>query len=162
MFRKVTALVVLAAFLGAAAVPAQGLPPEVMAEIRAVKLDQDLAGRTLTALEQLTAYTLEQPDWQAKVVATMKAPFYKRVEMMAADPGSSAIFRANTLGAREYMVNLLALRAAAMAATGKAPALGEAATPENTAFLKANPGLSERLARVDHRMSTAAAARPGT
>jgi hypothetical protein len=158
MLRSLPGLLCLTLLLSVSAGRAQNLAPEVLNEVKAVKLDQARVEQVLTALEQLTAYTLKQPDWQSKVMATMRARFDERIAMMEADPGSSAIFKANKLTVREYMVGLLALRASWMASSGNAPALGQLATEENTAFMKSHPTVAERLAKVDNAMSSAAGA----
>ncbi len=144
-----TLAVVTLLLLGAAAVSAQSLSPELAGAVRAYKLDTTRATAILKSLEELNALVLKNPEATKRLAATMKGSTEERIKQMEQDASTAAILRANRLTGREYFVGLMALRAAAGAATGQQGGLTAMASRENVAFVKANAAIAERLRKAD-------------
>ena len=88
---------------------------------------------------------MKNPDAMKAMAASMKAPLEERIALMEKDPAQRAILKTNGLGAKDYTVGVIALRAAAWAVEGKSGPLAGLASPANVGFLKANPAILKRF-----------------
>jgi hypothetical protein len=143
------ALVLAALLLIAGPLAAQDFSQELAGAIRGYKLDEGKATAVVKTLEELTSYLAQHPEAMKLVASDMKLPADERIKLMDQRPQSASILKANGLTGRDYFVGLVALRAAAQAASGNTQGLGALASPGNVQFLKANPALAARLRKAE-------------
>ena len=131
----------LLAFAMAASVAAQAPPlsPAMRDAVRGHVLTEQNTEAVITALRELSASMVADPDVAKRLIGRMKLPPEQQVDDIAADPLSVRVVKAAGLAPRDYVIGLLAVRAAA----GAPPA--SAASPENIAFLEAHPDLLARF-----------------
>ncbi len=111
--------------------------PEERQEVLNYQLTLPRANQLITAMEAMTKYLVGLPDFQDRVVKSMKMTPAERRAQLEKDPKAMAILKQNGLTAQEYLVGVPALRMALMAAQGpNAPNI--IASPANVAFAKAN------------------------
>jgi hypothetical protein len=122
-------------------VAAQNFSPEMTKAIQGYRLDVPKSQSIIKAQGQLSELVMQDPARMKQLAATMRMPLEDRIVQMEKDPGSMAILKANGLGARDYSVGLVALRAAAWAIQGKGGTLKGLESPANVSFLKANPSI---------------------
>ena len=126
---------------------AQGLSSEERQDILAYKLDLPRANHLITAMQAMTQYTVSLPDFQDRIVKSMKMTPAERRAQMEKDPKAMAILKENGLTAPEYLTGVPALRMALMTAQGVGGGPNVVASPANVAFAKAN--LAELKPKMD-------------
>lgn len=144
---RFTILVLSAVLAAAPAAQAQSMSPATEQAIRSYALDPGKAEVVLKTLKELTAATLKDPNWMAKIPARMKLPFEEQWKAMESDPVSGPVLKSNNISAREYSCGLMAMRAASGLESGAGVA--KYANPANVMFLKAHPSVLERLKAID-------------
>ena len=118
-------------------------------EILSYQLTLPRADQLITAMQAMTQYVVSLPDFQDRVVRSMKMTSAERRAEVEKDPKAMAILKQNGLTAQEYLVGVPALRMALMAAQGGASSPNVIASPTNVAFAKAN------LAQLKPKMDAA-------
>ena len=126
--------------------PAKGQSPENQA-ILDYPLTVPRANQLITAMDAMTKYLVSLPDFQTRVLKSMKLTSAERREQLEKDPKAMAIVKQNSLTSQDYLVGVPALRMALMAAQGLASSPNVIASPANVAFAKAN--LSELKPKMD-------------
>ena len=137
--------------------PASGLavgqtpaaPSQERQEILAYQLTMPRADQLITAMQTMTQYVVSLPDFQDRVVRSMKMTSAERRAEVEKDPKAMAILKENGLTAQEYLVGVPTLRMALMVARGAASSPDVIASPTNVAFAKAN------LAQLKPKMDAA-------
>jgi hypothetical protein len=127
----------------AAAAQAPPLSPAMRDAVRTHVLTEENIEPVITALRELSASMVADPDVAKQLLARMKLPAEQQVDDIAADPLSVRVLKAAGLGPRDYVVGVLAIRAAAGVPPGSS--LAAAASPANAAFLRDHPDLLERF-----------------
>ena len=112
------------------------------------------ANQLITAMEAMTKYVVSLPDFQDRLLKSMKMTPAERLAQVEKDPMAMAILKQNGLTAQEYLVGVPTLRKALMAAQGNANAPNISVSPANLAFAKAN------LAELKPKMDAADGIRP--
>jgi hypothetical protein len=107
------------------------------------------ANSLIAAMEAMTKYLVSLPDFQERMVKSMKASPAERRAQMENDPKAAAILKENGLTAQDYLVGVPALRMALMVAQGLPAGPTVVASPANVAFAKAN------LAQLKPKMDAA-------
>jgi hypothetical protein len=150
--RSIIILVVLVSF-GLATGPARGQTskgsPQEGQEILNYQLTLPRANQLITAMEAMTQYLVSLPDFQDRLLKSMKMTLAEQRAQLEKDPKTMAILKQNGLTAQEYLVGVPALRMALMAAQGLANAPNITVSPGNLAFAKAN------LAQLKPKMDAA-------
>lgn len=140
-------------FLGVAEVLAGGQAPQATSqrqqEILNYQLTLPRAEQLIAAMDAMTKYMVSLPDFQARLMKTMKMSPAEQRDQMEKDPKAMAIITQNGLTAQDYVVGVPALRMALMAAQGLGSSPNVIASPANVAFAKAN------LARLKPKMDAA-------
>ena len=148
--RNTLVLLVVASF-GLASHPAGGqaskTSPEERQEVLNYQLTLPRANQLITAMEAMTKYLVGLPDFQDRLVKSMKMTSAERRAQLEKDPKAMAILKQNGLTAQEYLVGVPALRMALLAAQGLANAPNIIASPANVAFAKAN--LTQLKSKMD-------------
>lgn len=144
MMRRAVSAIALAALLCAPAA-AEDFSPAMTKAIRDFNLDVPRADAIIKAQGELSEHIMKDPGAMKSMAAAMRAPLEERIALMEKDPAQSAILKANSLGARDYSIGLIALRAAAWEAEGRSSPLAGLASPSNVGFLKANPPILARF-----------------
>ena len=121
--------------------------PEERQEVLNYQLTLPRANQLITAMEAMTKYLVSLPDFQDRVVKSMKMTSAERRAQLEKDPKAMAILKQNGLTAQEYLVGVPALRMALLAAQGLANAPNIIASPANVAFAKAN--LTQLKSKMD-------------
>lgn len=125
---------------------AQTLSAQERQDILAYKLDLPRANHLITAMQAMTRYMVSLPDFQERLVKSMKMTPAERRAQMEKDPKAMAILKENGLTPPEYLTGVPALRMALLTAQGTGgPNI--VASPANTAFAKAN--LAELKPKMD-------------
>ena len=96
------------------------------------------ANQLISAMEAMTRYVVSLPDYQDRMVKSMKMTPAERLAQVEKDPRAMAILMQNGLTAREYLVGVPTLRMALMVAQGLPTGPNVIASPTNVAFAKAN------------------------
>ena len=123
-------------------------------EVPDYQLTLPRANQLITAMEAMTKYLVSLPDFQDRLLKSMKMTPAEQRAQMEKDPMAMIILKKNGLTAEEYLVGVPTLRKALMAAQGNANAPGNGVSPANLAFAKAN------LAQLKPRMDAADGIRP--
>ena len=148
--RNMTVLLVVVSF-GLASALAGGqtsqTPPQERQEILNYQLTLPRANQLITAMEAMTKYLVSLPDFQDRLLKSMKMTPAEVRAQLEKDPKGMAILKQNGLTAHEYLVGVPALRMALMAAQGLANSPDITASPANLAFAKAN--LSQLKPKMD-------------
>jgi hypothetical protein len=118
-------------------------------DILTYQLTLPRANQLITAMEAMTKYLVSQPDFQERLLKSMKMTRPEQREQLEKDPKAMAILKQNGLTAEEYVVGVPTLRMALMAAQGLANAPNITVSPANLAFAKAN------LAQLKPKMDAA-------
>ncbi len=118
-------------------------------EILAYQLTLPRANHLITAMQAMTQYVVSLPDFQDRVVKSMKMTPAELRAQVEKDPKAMAILKENDLTAQEYLVGVPTLRMALMVAQGASASPGVIASPTNVAFAKAN------LAQLKPKMDAA-------
>lgn len=143
---------------GLAAGPARGqaskASPQEGQEILNYQLTLPRANQLITAMEAMTKYVVSLPDFQDRLVKSMKMTPAQRRAMLEKDPKAMVILKENGLTAQEYLVGVPTLRMALLAAQGLANAPNITVSTANLAFAKAN------LAQLKPKMDAADGIRP--
>ena len=105
------------------------------------------ANQLIKAMDAMTKYLVSLPDYQNRLVKSMKMTPAERRAQFEKDPKAMAIVKQNSLTSQDYLVGVPALRMALMAAQGLANSPNVIASPANVAFAKAN--LSELKPKMD-------------
>lgn len=127
---------------------AQQRSPETRQAILDYQLTPQRANQLITAMQAMTKYVVSLPDYQERVVKSLKMTPAEQLASIEKDPKAAAILKENGLTAREYLIGVPALRMALLAAQGGAgPTI--IASPANIAFAKAN------LAQLKPKMDAA-------
>jgi len=116
-------------------------------EILAYQLTLPRANHLITAMQAMTQYLVSLPDFQDRVVKSMKMTPAERRAQLEKDPKAMVILNQNGLTAQEYLVGVPALRMALMVAQGAASNANVIASPANAAFAKAH--LAELKPKMD-------------
>jgi hypothetical protein len=151
MRKSLVLLLVLS--LGLASGLAVGQASAAPSQERQVILDYQLtlprANQLISAMQAMTQYVVSLPDFQDRVVKSMKMTPAERRAQMEKDPEAMAILKWNGLTAQDYLVGVPALRMALTAAQGGASSPNVIASPSNVAFAKTN------LAQLKPKMDAA-------
>jgi len=123
------------------------ISPEERQEILSHQHTLPRASQLISAMEGMTKYLVSLPDFQERVVKSMKMTRAERRAQMEADPKAMAILKENGLTAQEYLVGGPTLRMALMVAQGAPGGSNIIASPANVAFAKEN--LAQLKARMD-------------
>jgi hypothetical protein len=105
------------------------------------------ANQLIKAMDAMTKYLVSLPDYQDRLVRSMKMSPAERRAQFEKDPKAMAIVKQNGLTSQEYLVGVPALRMALMAAQGLGRPQNIVASPANVAFAKAN--LSQLKPKMD-------------
>ena len=125
---------------------AQTLSTQQRQDILAYQLDLPRANHLIIAMQAMTRYMVSLPDFQERLVKSMKMTPAERRAQMEKDPKAMAILKENGLTPPEYLTGVPALRMALLTAQGTGgPNI--VASPGNTAFAKAN--LAELKPKMD-------------
>ena len=139
--RNVLLLVVVVS-LGLASDVTAGQASAISAEARQAVLDYPLtlprATQLISAMEGMTKYLVTLPDFQDRMVKSMKMTPAERRSQLENDPKAMAILKQNGLTAQDYLVGVPTLRMALMVAQGAPAGPNMIASPANVAFAKAN------------------------
>ena len=150
---QVTAAVLALVFFGLTAGPARAQAPRTSSQEGQDILNYPLtlarANQLISAVEAMTKYLVSRPDFQDRLINSMKMTAAERRAQLETDPKAMAILKANGLTAHDYLVGVPSLRMALMAAQGPADAPNLAVSPANLAFAKAN------VAQLKPRMDAA-------
>ncbi len=150
--RKTVVLVVVAG-LGLAGDLAGGQASKMSSDDRQAILDYQLtlprANQLIVAMEAMTKYMVALPDFQDRVVTSMRMTQAERRTDLEKDPKAMEVLKKNGLTAQDYVVGLPALRMALMLAQGRPAGPSIIASPANIAFAKAN------LAQLKPKMDAA-------
>jgi hypothetical protein len=141
------AIVLLVILLGLANGQTAKTTPQERQEILNYQLNLPRANQLIAAIDAMTKYVVSLPDFQERVVRSMKMTRAERRAQMEKDPKAMAILKKNDLTAQEYLVGAPALRMALMAAQGAGIVPDIVASPANLAFAKAN--LAELKPKMD-------------
>ncbi|MBI5018427.1 MAG: hypothetical protein HZB55_23440 [Deltaproteobacteria bacterium] len=144
MIRQTASMIALTVVLCAPAA-AETFSPAMTKAIQGFKLDTAGANAIIKTQGELSQHVMKNPEAMKSLATTMKAPLEERIALLGKDPAQSAVLKANGLGARDYSVGLIALRAAAWAVQGRSGPLTGLASPANIGFLKANPAILARF-----------------
>jgi len=148
--RRAMWVAALVSSLGSAALFAQApLSQEARDAILGYQLTMPRANALIAAMEAMTKYMLSLPDFQERMVKSMKATPAERRAQMENDPKAAAILKENGVTAQDYLVGVPALRMALMVAQGMPAGPNVVASPANLAFAKAN------LAQLKPKMDAA-------
>ena len=147
--RKLTFVLVVAVSVGSGTSVGRAqasMSPEQRQAILAYQLTLPRANQLITAMQEMTKYVVSLPDFQDRMIKSMKMTSGERRAQLEKDPKAMAILKEHGLSAEDYLVGVPALRMALMAAQGAANnALP--ASPANLAFARAN--LSELKPKMD-------------
>jgi hypothetical protein len=150
--RNMTALLMVASFGLANSIAAgqrSSRSPEERQAILSYELTLPRSNQLITAMEAMTKYVVSLPDFQDRLVKSMKMTAAERRAEVENDPKAMAIVKQNGLTAQDYLVGVPALRMALMAAQGLGNSPNITASPANVAFAKAN------LAQLKPKMDAA-------
>ncbi len=128
------------------------LTPQDTKEVLAYKLTVPVANRILTALPEVTQLVISQPDARARIAKAATASLEERIKDAEASPKTVDLLKQHDLTPRDYIVGVVALRMALMAATlptANSPGSPIVASPENIAFAKAHPELRPKMEAAD-------------
>jgi len=114
------------------------LSDEAKKAILGYELTLPRANQLIATMTAMSKYTLSLPDFQERMVKSMKMTTAERKAQMMADPKATAILKENKLTADEFLVGVPALRMAMMVAQGLPANANVVASPANVAFAKAN------------------------
>jgi hypothetical protein len=98
------------------------------------------ANQLITAMAAMTKYLVSLPDFQDRMVRSMKMTPAERRAQVEKDQNAMAILKQNGLTSQDYLVGVPALRMALMMAQGLPAGPTVIASPANVAFAKANLG----------------------
>ncbi len=112
--------------------------PDDRQEILNYQLTLSRANQLISAMEAMTKYLVALPDFQDRLVKSMKMTSAERRAQVENDPKAMAILKQNGLTAPEYLVGVPTLRMALMVAQGLSPGPNIIASPANVAFAKTN------------------------
>ena len=76
------------------------------------------ANQLISAMEAMTKYLVALPDYQDRMVKSMKMTPAERRAQLEKDPKAMAILKQNSLTAQDYLVGVPTLRMALMVAQG--------------------------------------------
>ena len=96
------------------------------------------ANQLIVAMEAMTKYMVALPDFQDRMVKSMRMTQAERSADLEKDPKAMELLKKNGLTAHDYVVGLPALRMALMLAQGRPAGPSIIASPANIAFAKAN------------------------
>ena len=135
-------LVVVVVSLGLAREMAGGqaskTSPDGRQEVLNYQLTLPRANQLISAMEAMTKYLVSLPDFQDRLVKSMKMSPAERRSQLEKDSKAMAILKQNGLTAQEYLVGVPTLRMALMVAQGLPNGSNIIASPANVAFAKAN------------------------
>jgi hypothetical protein len=112
------------------------------------------ANQLISAVDAMTKYLVSLPNFQDRLIGSMKMTAAERSAQLQADAKAMVILKANGLTVHDYIVGVPSLRMALMAAQAPADAPNLAVSPANLAFAKAN------LAQLKPKMDAADGIRP--
>ena len=137
-----TVVLLVVVSLGLASELAAGQASQTSADGRQAVLDYQLtlprANQLISAMEAMTKYLVGLPDFQDRMVKSMKMTSAERRAQLEKDPKAMAILKQNSLTAQDYLVGVPTLRMALMVAQGLPTGPNIIASPANVAFAKAN------------------------
>jgi hypothetical protein len=116
-------------------------------EILNYQLTLPRANQLISAMEAMTKYLVSLPDFQDRMVKSMKMTPAERRAQVEKDQNAMAILKQNGLTAQDYLVGVPTLRMALMMAQGTPAGPTIIASPANVAFAKAN--LSQLKPKMD-------------
>jgi hypothetical protein len=150
---RCTIVLLVVVSLGLAGDSAAGQGSAISADARQEILNYQLsvprANQLISAMEAMTRYVVSLPDYQDRMVKSMKMTPAERLAQVEKDPKAMAILMQNGLTAREYLVGVPTLRMALMVAQGLPTGPNVIASPANVAFAKTN------LAQLKPKMDAA-------
>ncbi len=148
-----TLVLLVVVSLGLASDLAGGQASKTSSDDRQAVLNYQLtlprANQLILAMEAMTKYLVALPDFQDRVVKSMKMTPAERREQLEKDPKAMDILKQNGLTAPDYLVGVPTLRMALMVAQGLPTGPNIVASPANVAFAKAN------LAQLKPKMDAA-------
>ena len=137
-----TLVLLVVMFFGLAAGPARAQAPKTSAQegqdILNYPLTLPRANQLIAAVEAMTKYLVSRPDFQDRLINSMKMSAAERSAQLETDPKAMAILKANGLTVHDYLVGVPSLRMALVAAQAPGDAPSLAVSPANLAFAKAN------------------------
>ena len=135
-------LLLVFALLGLAAGPAGAQTPRTSSQegqdILNYPLTLSRANQLIAAVEGMTKYLVSLPNFQDRLLDSMKMTAAQRRAQLESDPKAMAILKAHGLTAQDYLVGVPSLRMALKAAQAPADTPNLAVSPANLAFAKAN------------------------
>ena len=140
-------LIGIAMAAGALLAPAQADDRQAILEY---KLTVPLANKLIAALPGITQLFVSRPDWKERMAKTARATLDERAREAEKSPETVELLKKNGLTPREYVVGVVTLRMALIAASRPAssplpPSI--VVSPENLAFAKAH--LAELKPKMD-------------
>src|SRR6476660_3986590 len=109
-------------------------------EVLNYQLTLPRANQLISAMEAMTKYLVSLPDFQDRMVKSMKMSPVERRAQLEKDQNAMAILKQNGLTAQDYLVGVPTLRMALMMAQGAPARPTIVASPANVTFAKANLG----------------------
>ena len=142
MLRTVVLFVVVSLGLATGVAGGQGAKDssDGRQEVLNYQLTLPRANQLITAMSAMTKYLVSLPNYQDRMIKSMKMTPAERLALLEKDPKAAAILKENGLTAREYLVGVPALRMALLMAQGAPAGPTVIASPANVAFAKANLG----------------------
>jgi hypothetical protein len=133
-FYLIPALVALGTALCAAA------PADDEKEILNFRLTMPLANKIIAAVPGVTQIFLSVPDWKERMQKSAHASLAERTKEAENSPRTVALLKQNGLTPNEYVIGVVTLRMALIAANSKSGAMPSSirASAENIAFAKAH------------------------
>jgi hypothetical protein len=146
--RNASVLVVSLAFVNTVAAGQGSAASSVdRQEVLNYQLTLPRANQLISAMEAITKYLVSLPDFQDRMVKSMKMTPAERRAQLEKDQNAMAILKQNGLTAQDYLVGVPTLRMALMMAQGIPAGPTIIASPANVAFAKAN--LSQLKPKMD-------------
>ena len=135
-----------------------GQTSQVESARRQAILDYELnlkrANQLITAMTEMTKYVASLPDFRERMRKTAAMTPAEQLAQVEKDPKAMSILKENGLTARDYMIGIVALRMAVLAAQGVPTGPRIIASPANIAFAKANLAeLKQKMDAVDGMQS---------
>jgi hypothetical protein len=96
------------------------------------------ANELIAAVEAMTKYLVTLPNFQDRLLNSMKMTAAERRMQLESDPKAMAILKAHGLTAQDYLVGVPSLRMALKAAEAPTDTPNLAVSPANLTFAKAN------------------------
>ena len=115
-----------------------GISPDARQAILDYPLTLPRANQLISAMDEMTKYLVSLPDYQDRLVKSMKLTPAERRAQVEKDPKAMAILKQHGLTVQDYLVGVPTLRMALMVAQGLPTSPNVVASAGNVAFAKAN------------------------